>query len=113
MLQLSNLRAQEHAAITLEIAKTSLLDSLSLKTLALVTMFFLPGTLIASIFTLPVLNWEDSQSGKNMKVVGSKFWVYWAFTIPVTIATFITWGVWTSYLQRAAKEKAKVITEEV
>ncbi|KAM7201957.1 hypothetical protein V8F20_004665 [Naviculisporaceae sp. PSN 640] len=60
-------------------------DSSSMKTIAIMTMAFLPATFFAALFSMPTLQWDQS------KVMQENFWVYWAFTIPVTIAVFIVW----------------------
>ncbi|KAM7205229.1 hypothetical protein V8F33_001060 [Rhypophila sp. PSN 637] len=60
-------------------------DSSSMKTIAVMTMVFLPATFFAALFSMPTLQWDQSQ------VMQGKFWVYWAFTIPVTVAVFAVW----------------------
>lgn len=49
------------------------------------TMAFLPATFFAALFSMPTLQWDQSQ------IMQDNFWVYWAFTIPVTVAVFIFW----------------------
>ena len=56
-----------------------------MKTIAVVTMAFLPATFYAAVFAVPSLDWNQNQ------VVGDKFWIYLAFTIPSTILVFILW----------------------
>lgn len=56
-----------------------------MKTIAVMTMVFLPGTFFAALFAVPSLDWDGP------KVITSRFWVYWAFTIPFTLVAFITW----------------------
>jgi phosphatidylglycerophosphate synthase len=60
-------------------------DSTSMKTIATMTMAFLPATFIAALFAIPSLQWDKPS------VIGSRFWVYWAFTIPTTILVFVIW----------------------
>ena len=56
-----------------------------MKTIAIVTMAFLPATFYAAVFAIPSLDWNQNQ------IVGDKFWIYLAFTIPSTILVFIVW----------------------
>lgn len=49
------------------------------------TMGFLPATFWAALFAVPSLHWDQPT------VMGSRFWVYWAFTIPTTISVFVAW----------------------
>jgi len=61
-----------------------------MKVLALMTIFFLPGTFFATMFALPTLTWSEDV------VVSSRFWIYWAFTLPCTlllVALYKGWGL--------------------
>jgi uncharacterized membrane protein len=89
--------AQDKAAVDTNITSAMQQDSLSLKTLSLVTMFFLPGTFLATLFSVPLLNWKPEEAMEG------KFWIYWAFAIPLTLITFGTWWVWTSILERRVR----------
>ncbi len=83
--QLFALLTHEDAAASIDLAAASKRDSSSMKTIAVMTMAFLPATFFAALFALPSLNWEQSE------VVQSKFWVYLAFTLPTTTLIFIVW----------------------
>lgn len=58
-----------------------------MKTIAVLTMFFLPGTFFAALFSMPSLGWDQDQPGK--------FVVYWACVVPVTVLTFALWAALT------------------
>lgn len=96
-----------------QIAEYTQLDSAAMKTIAALSMAFLPGTAVAvrSIYTPPsrlvtlkltimkkailsMGSFFQSEVGGSI-VVSPKFWVYWLVTIPVTLAVFGSWGVWT------------------
>jgi Mg2+ and Co2+ transporter CorA len=112
--QLFNLIAQKDANLNITLAKDSRTlasaskrDSSSMKTLAAVTVAFLPGTFISSLFAMPLLDWN---AGRNDSVVNGKFWIYWAFTIPLTLLTMFIWLIWThrqTLLHRAQDRKAR------
>lgn len=92
-----NLIAQHDQNLNIAIARDSRTlaveskrDSSSMKTIAAVTMFFLPGTFIASLFAMPLLKW-DAPDGQ---VINGRFRWYWAVTIPLTFFTMATWLVW-------------------
>jgi len=62
-----------------------------MKSIALLTMIVLPGTFISTLFAVPLFNWDaESWSG----VAKSRFWFYWAITLPLTILTLVIWIVW-------------------
>ena len=76
-----------------------------MKTIAFMTMLFLPGTFFAALFALPFFKWDE----KN--VAQKKFWVYWAFTLPVTALVFILWNVlinWTKYREKYKNGRSHV-----
>ncbi|KAL4888547.1 hypothetical protein BDV59DRAFT_211044 [Aspergillus ambiguus] len=106
---LSNMILHRQATASMAIANANMQDSLSLKTLALVTMIFLPGTFLATVFSMPLLKWDGDG---HEKVINNRFWVYWALAIPLTILTFATWGFWTFYLQSNDK-RVKVKLEGI
>lgn len=64
-----------------------------MRTLAAVTVFFLPGTFVAAFFSMPLFHW-DAQTGALSTVVSGRFWVYWAVTGPLTLVTITLWLVW-------------------
>lgn len=67
-----------------------------MKTVAIMTMAFLPATFFAALFSVPSLDWRP---GPGRGVVQDTFWVYWAFTLPATALVF---GLWLLFDYRAA-----------
>ncbi|KAI0523762.1 hypothetical protein F5B22DRAFT_415567 [Xylaria bambusicola] len=68
-----------------ELAEAAKKDSSSMKSIAIMTMLFLPGTYFAALWAVPSLKWGQAD------VIQSDFWVYWAFTLPSTLLIFIVW----------------------
>ena len=60
-----------------------------MKVLALMAMFFLPGTFFATLFALPTLTWSEDV------VVSPRFWIYWAFTLPCTLLLVALYKGWS------------------
>ncbi|RTE73153.1 hypothetical protein BHE90_012426 [Fusarium euwallaceae] len=56
-----SLISQKSTATSLEIASSSKNDSSSMKVLAFMTMFFLPGTFFATLFAVPSLHWTEDR----------------------------------------------------
>ncbi|ETS79640.1 hypothetical protein PFICI_09493 [Pestalotiopsis fici W106-1] len=75
----------QQAEASHEIAKAAKRDSSDMKTIAIMTMAFLPATFLAALFAIPSLDWQSDD------VIQSNHWVYWAFTIPATILVFFLW----------------------
>ena len=61
-----------------------------MKTIAALTMVFLPGTYIAAIFGMNFFNY----SAGNIHV-SARWWLYVAITVPMTVLTIGIWWAWT------------------
>lgn len=73
-----------------------------MKTLAVVTMLFLPGSFVSSLFAVPFFNWNaiDSESVS----VNSGFGLYWAVAIPLTVLVFALYVLWLQFYKRKQKK---------
>lgn len=79
-----------------------------MKALAVITAVFLPGEFMSSLFGMSIFDWqagdEDSSSSTNSSspssadgdasVVSNRFWIFWCFTIPLTIGILVLWRAW-------------------
>ena len=57
----------------------------------------------------------DFQSGDSAGMVSKKFWVYWVFTVPITLTLLVLWLVWhhrTKALMRKKDDKIRALEEE-
>ncbi|KAJ5128616.1 hypothetical protein N7526_006782 [Penicillium atrosanguineum] len=86
-----NVVAQHDAGTTVEISRAARSDSATMKTLAFVTLTFLPPTFICALFSMSFFHY-DSGSGW---AVSSQIWIYWVIAVPTTIATALVWNYWT------------------
>ncbi|KAL1842994.1 hypothetical protein VTJ49DRAFT_3471 [Mycothermus thermophilus] len=91
-----NVLGHEDSQINIELAKDqkriaeeTKRDSTSMTAIALVTMFFLPGTFTASFFALPYFENDFEEYGLR------HFWIYWVVTIPLTCLTLLVWTCYT------------------
>lgn len=81
---------------TLMLAESQHRDSLSMKTLAIVTMFFLPGSFVSALFSTSMFDWDSvspSSNGIGVRPL-PQFGLYWIITIPLTIITFMLFFMW-------------------
>jgi FtsH-binding integral membrane protein len=74
-----------------QLAQSMKKDSSAMKTVAIMTMAFLPATFFAALFAVLSLQWDKPG------VVQDKFWIYWAFTLPSTAFVFIAWFLITNW----------------
>ncbi|KAH8890696.1 hypothetical protein GQ53DRAFT_794693 [Thozetella sp. PMI_491] len=79
-------------------------DSVAMKTVALVTVLFLPGTSFAAILAMPFFTGESSPLSKPDLV-----WVWVVLTVPATIVCF---GFYLSWKQRETRRRAEYISSD-
>ncbi|CAM1507861.1 Fc.00g047090.m01.CDS01 [Cosmosporella sp. VM-42] len=79
-----------------KIAMNAKMDSSAMKSIAILTMTFLPATFVAALFATP---------GVESTVPSQR--LYWAVTVPLTAVVLGVWAIWTY----AARRKLKVIPE--
>ncbi|KAF2277713.1 uncharacterized protein EI97DRAFT_271051 [Westerdykella ornata] len=85
------------AQANLGIAQAVRSDSIPIRTIAYVSLVFLPGTFIASIFGT---NFFGFEAQTRSLTVAASFWKYWAITIPVTICVLLLWNFWVWWEKR-------------
>lgn len=108
---LYSISAQTDNRLSARIALSSGRDSTAMKTLAFITALFLPGTYIATLFSMSMFEWQASPSdapstsssstSSSTVSVSNKFWIYWATTIPLTVAVVVGWRLWWVHEDRA------------
>lgn len=113
MLQLFNLiafrEAMENTLLSGDMRQISLTtqrDAASMKTLAYVTMFFLPGSFISALFSTPLFTWDNVDvTDRSTMGVGTtpQFRLYWAVTVPLTVVTFLLYFLWLWWQHRQRK----------
>lgn len=80
-MQVFNLVTQQDATASTTIAREAKADGTAMKTIAALTMVFLPGTFLSSVFSMSMLD-------------GAKWWLYVALAIPLTITVVGSWWLW-------------------
>jgi hypothetical protein len=92
---LLNRMAQNEAAATSAIAADSKRDSTAVKIIAILTMLFLPGTFVATFFSMTMFDWNIGNGTAESGIqVSSYIWVYWVVTIPLTALVMGCWILW-------------------
>jgi Mg2+ and Co2+ transporter CorA len=74
---------QQDATTSTAIAEEAKADGAAMKTIAALTMLFLPGTFLASVFSMPMLE-------------GAKLSLYVAIVVPLTVTVVGCWWLWIS-----------------
>jgi hypothetical protein len=99
----------ELAQSTAQIAFFSYRDAASMKTLAVVTMFFLPGSFISALFSTNCFEWNsvDLRSSTIGVKTTPQMSLYWAITIPLTVVTFVLYFLWLALQKRERDNMVK------
>ncbi|RMY97540.1 hypothetical protein D0862_08018 [Hortaea werneckii] len=96
-----NLLNLEMAAATAQVAEETRQDSAAMKTIAIVTLTFLPGTAVASFFSMTMFQWPF----ENENSIASPYtWVYFVVTVPLTLIVYAAWHFWLRYSQTRYKK---------
>lgn len=82
-----------HGETNVQIALATSRDSRHMRSIAIVTMVFLPGTFFATVFSMTFFNWF----GSNGAVVSPYFWIYVLFTVVFTLLTLGSWWYFANY----------------
>jgi len=67
-------------------------DSKSMKTIAFMTMFFLPVSTVATIFGAQFFT-VGSEAPSHLQI-SPDFWILWAIAAPFTLVVVIVWRLW-------------------
>ncbi|KAH7157288.1 hypothetical protein B0J13DRAFT_167676 [Dactylonectria estremocensis] len=79
-------------------------DSVAMKTVALVTVLFLPGTSFAAVLAMPFFTGESSPFNRPDLI-----WVWVVLTVPATIICF---GFYLSWKQRETRRREQRVSSE-
>jgi len=87
---------QSDAELTAAIAIDTKHDSIAMKTISILGIVFLPGTFMATLFSVDMFQWEASDGDSNPSLrVSPSMWIYWATTVPLTAVVVLIWMVWS------------------
>jgi Mg2+ and Co2+ transporter CorA len=90
IIQAFNLVAQRDSQIIVRMSEESRQDNNNVRSIAVVGLLYLPGTFVSGLFGMNFFDFSD-QSGQQSWVVSDKLWMYWAITLPLTLATIVVW----------------------
>ncbi|KAK4197912.1 hypothetical protein QBC40DRAFT_284633 [Triangularia verruculosa] len=97
--------AGQLALQTQKLATEMMKDSVAMKTVALLTAFFLPGTSFAAILAMPFFNDDDSFLAGPEKI-----WIWVVFTVPATLLCF---GFYISWSRMQTRRRARDMPADV
>ena len=84
---------QNDAEYTAAIAVDGKRDNIAMKTIAILGIVFLPGTFVATLFSINMFDWGGGDA--SSLAVSPNMWIYWVITVPLTVVTFLIWLLWS------------------
>ncbi|KAF2155251.1 hypothetical protein K461DRAFT_110508 [Myriangium duriaei CBS 260.36] len=95
---------QQQSKASVLIAEAAQSDSASTKMISILGLVFFPLTVVSSIFSTTFFTnaTVSDSSGVTNQVwqMSDRFWIYWAFSIPLTIITLVAWVCYYRYILR-------------
>lgn len=99
-----NLVVQQESAATVRISRAAHSDGAAMRAIAVVTLVFLPSTFVSTIFSTTFFTFIPSSDGRSASwAVSGKFWIFWVFSVPLTLLAMGMWLWW----QRRWQQKFK------
>ncbi|KAH8811199.1 hypothetical protein F5884DRAFT_781458 [Xylogone sp. PMI_703] len=80
--------AQHNSGTLVNISTAAQIEGKAMKTVAFITLVFLPSTFVSAIFSMSFFNYS-ADSGKW--AVSDKFWMFWVFAALATLFTFVAY----------------------
>src|SRR5947207_7517367 len=90
------------------IAAHTMRDSAAVKILTVVAIMFLPGGFVASLFSMPVLDW-DGRGGEGGPVLKAGFKIYLAIALPLTLLIVLIYNVWSIWYSWKEMRKCDLV----
>ncbi|QKX57884.1 uncharacterized protein TRUGW13939_05004 [Talaromyces rugulosus] len=88
-IQISKFAAYE-SRISNKMAKESLRYGVDMQIIAAVTLGFLPGTFMATLFSASFWDFQPDNQGR---IVSSWVWLYWVLTVVLTVGVLAAWRI--------------------
>ncbi|KAI0009020.1 hypothetical protein F4779DRAFT_405981 [Xylariaceae sp. FL0662B] len=105
-----NYYSRQDAMQNAEIAKASKKESSQMKAIAMLGMIFLPGTFLASLFSMSFFNWTPADSSQR---ISPWIAVYVGITVVMTGGIFLGWRTWSDKVDNSAKEEQDAAMKHV
>lgn len=101
----NEIRSRGNAQANLLFSVTSQQDNIKNQSISVsafvftfISALFLPCTLVASVFSLSVFDWQpDPDPDSGSSYASDKLWIFWAFSIPLTLMVMGCWYMWIRY----------------
>lgn len=77
-----------------EIAEKNSRDSSSMRVLTIITMVYLPCTIVSNFYSTQFVKQVDLEGGATRLGYAQNTWLFFAISFPLTALTFLVWFSW-------------------
>lgn len=77
-----------------DLTKKSTEDAAAVKVLTILTLIYLPATVVSNFFSTSFVNSEPPSGSSAHIVISHDWWIFLAASVPLTLATLYIWLVW-------------------
>lgn len=86
-----------------QIARASHQDSRALRYIQILSMLFLPASLVSSIFGMGFFSTSQDTHGKAIFTISHNWWLYLAISVPLTILCLLSMGWYNAVFKSKRK----------
>lgn len=97
--------AQKDNDVNIEIARATRADSVAMKTIAIVTLTFLPATYVSALLGMNLFNFDPNAHGGHI-TYSPDLWIYFLASVLLSFLVLAIWWVWQRREDMAEKSKA-------
>lgn len=97
------LMARNDNWLNLEVAQASKRDSTDMRSIAVLTLVFLPATFVATFFSTGFYDFHVADD----EIVSHWSWLFWVVSAVATLAVLLAWGGYRAYLARTERRREK------
>lgn len=77
-----------------ELAEKNARDSSSMRVLTIITMVYLPCTIVSNFYSTQFVSQVESDNGHTRLEYSQNAWLFFAISIPLTVFTISVWYLW-------------------
>ncbi|KAF2797930.1 hypothetical protein K505DRAFT_126262 [Melanomma pulvis-pyrius CBS 109.77] len=89
-------QGQVENTIMREIAEKNSRDSSSMRVLTIITMIYLPCTIVSNFYSTQFVKQNDLLSGGTQLEYTQNSWLFFAISVPLTVLTILVWYLWVN-----------------
>ncbi|KAK4172596.1 hypothetical protein QBC36DRAFT_247220 [Triangularia setosa] len=98
-----HLASQRDSKVQMRMGLDSRQESIAMKAIAVITMTFLPTTFVSAVFSTTFFRYDKDEMGREEYTISENFWVFWAFSVPLTAGTVMLWFFWDRYRMKKGR----------